>query len=47
VAPARGAGRYRVTLPEVVRGTGVSLRVDAGDAAGSRLEQTLYDAYAG
>jgi hypothetical protein len=40
-----GGGAYRVTLPRVDAGTGVSLRVDARDTAGNRVEQTLYDAY--
>jgi hypothetical protein len=31
----------------VAEGTGVSLRVDARDAGGNRVEQTLYDAYLG
>jgi subtilisin family serine protease len=43
----RSSGRYEVTLPDVARGTGVSLRVDATDAAGGRIEQTLDNAYIG
>ena len=39
------AGRYEVTLPGAAAGTPVSIRVDAVDAAGSRIEQTLIDAY--
>jgi hypothetical protein len=47
-APAhqRGDGAYRVKLPSVTPGAGVSLRVDVRDTAGNRIEQTLYDAYA-
>lgn len=46
-APAerQGDGVYKVTLPAAAEGTPVSLRVDAQDAAGKRVEQTLYDAY--
>jgi hypothetical protein len=40
-------GTYRVTLPAVAAGTGVSLKVDARDTAGSRIQQTLVDAYFG
>jgi subtilisin family serine protease len=40
-------GAYRVTLPRVPSGTGVSLRAQARDAAGSSIDQTLYDAYTG
>ncbi|PRX99410.1 S8 family serine peptidase [Allonocardiopsis opalescens] len=40
-------GRYELRLPRVAEGTGVSLRVDALDARGSRIEQVLYDAYRG
>ena len=49
VAPAapRRQGRFDVTLPRVAEGTAVSLRVDARDAAGSRLEQTLHGTYVG
>jgi hypothetical protein len=43
----RKEGEYRVTLPHVAHGTGVSLRVDARDAAGNRIEQTLDAAYTG
>jgi subtilisin family serine protease len=39
------AGRYELGMPDVPRGAGVSLRVDAADGAGGRIEQTLYDAY--
>jgi hypothetical protein len=38
-------GTYEVHLPSVAAGTGVSLRVDASDAGGSRIDQTLLDAY--
>jgi hypothetical protein len=38
-------GRSAVRLPRVDEGTQVSLRVDARDADGNRIEQTLYDAY--
>jgi hypothetical protein len=44
VSPRR-EGRFEVTLPDPAGGTAVSLRVDARDAAGGRLEQTLHDAY--
>jgi subtilisin family serine protease len=44
-AHKRGEGAYRVKLPSVDTGVAVSLRVDARDAAGHRIEQTLYDAY--
>jgi hypothetical protein len=40
-------GTYRVTLPAVTDGTGVSLKTDARDTTGSRIEQTLIDAYFG
>jgi subtilisin family serine protease len=40
-------GAYRVTLPAVADGTGVSLKTDARDTSGSRIEQTLIDAYIG
>jgi subtilisin family serine protease len=40
-------GTFRVTLPVVADGTGVSLRVDARDVAGNRIEQSLVDAYIG
>lgn len=43
----RDDGRFRVGLPHVDTGTAVSLRVDARDAAGNRIEQTLHDAYRG
>ena len=43
----RDGGSFRVTLPRVDRGTAVSLRVDARDVAGSRIEQTLFGAYTG
>jgi hypothetical protein len=44
-AQQRAVGAYRVKLPSVGTGVSVSLRVDARDAAGNRIEQTLYDAY--
>jgi hypothetical protein len=40
-----GADRFEVRLPDVPTGTGVSLRVDARGPRGSRVEQTLVDAY--
>jgi hypothetical protein len=40
-------GTYRVTLPAVAPGTGVSLKTDARDVTASRVEQTLIDAYIG
>jgi hypothetical protein len=42
-----GNRSWDVTLPRVARGTGVSLKVDARDADGNRIEQTLIDAYTG
>lgn len=39
------ADSFEVRLPDVPSGTGVSLRVDASGARGSRIEQTLFDAY--
>jgi hypothetical protein len=39
------ATRFDVGLPDAPSGTPVSLRVDAGDRQGSRIEQTLIDAY--
>jgi hypothetical protein len=41
------ARRFTATLPEVAAGTAVSLRIDASDRAGNRIEQTLVDAYTG
>jgi hypothetical protein len=38
-------GEFRVTLPRAATGTPVSLRVDATDEAGNRIEQTLHQAY--
>jgi hypothetical protein len=46
-ADSQGDGEFRVTLPQVDRGTPVSLRVDAEDESGNRIEQTLLDAYTG
>ena len=46
VRHTRGSG-YRLHLPDVDDGTAVSLRVEASDAAGSTINQTLYDAYTG
>jgi hypothetical protein len=40
-----GGGRYRATLPRASAGTQISLRVDATDQDGNRIEQTLFDAY--
>jgi hypothetical protein len=42
-----GSGVYTVTLPDVADGTGVSLKVDARDRDGNRVEQTLLDAWFG
>jgi subtilisin family serine protease len=39
--------RFTATLPDVAAGTAVSLKVDARDRAGNRIEQTLIDAYTG
>jgi hypothetical protein len=41
----REGSDYRLRLPRAGRGTGVSLRVAASDAAGATIEQTLIDAY--
>jgi subtilisin family serine protease len=40
-----GTRKWDVALPRVAAGTGVSLKVDATDADGNRIEQTLIDAY--
>jgi subtilisin family serine protease len=42
-----GGRTWEVTLPRVAPGTGVSLKVDATDVAGNRIEQSLVDAYTG
>ena len=42
-----GAGRYAATLPKVAAGQAVSLRVQAGDAGGSTIDQTIITAYHG
>jgi subtilisin family serine protease len=42
-----GNRTWDVTLPRVADGTSVSLKVDARDADGNRIEQTLVDAYTG
>jgi subtilisin family serine protease len=39
--------RFDVRLPQVADGTPVSLKIDATDRHGSRIEQTLVDAYTG
>lgn len=44
---ALGAGRYAVTMPPVSAGQGVSLRVQASDAGGSKIDQTIITAYHG
>jgi hypothetical protein len=41
-----GGGRFAVTMPKAA-GQWVSLRSDAKDAGGSRIQQTLIDAYQG
>jgi hypothetical protein len=41
----REGSEYRLRLPRAARGTGISLRVAASDAAGATIEQTLIDAY--
>jgi hypothetical protein len=46
-ASSTGARAWDVTLPRVTAGTAVALKVDATDAAGNRIEQTLLDAYTG
>jgi hypothetical protein len=42
-----GNRTWDVTLPRVSDGTSVSLKVDARDADGNRIEQTLVNAYTG
>ncbi len=42
-----GAGRFAGTLPSVAAGVGVSLRVAASDAGGSKITQTIINAYHG
>jgi subtilisin family serine protease len=46
-APVRRttARKFAVTLPEVAPGTAVSLKADARDRRGNRIEQALIDAY--
>lgn len=48
-APVRalGNGKFAVTLPHVTAGQGVSLRVGASDAGGSKVDQTIITAYHG
>jgi hypothetical protein len=46
-ALALGGGRFTATLPHVAPGQPVSLRVQAGDAGGSGIEQTIITAYHG
>ena len=49
LAPVRalGGGRFAATLPNVAAGKAVSLRVQAADAGGSAVEQTIIAAYRG
>lgn len=44
---ALGGGRYAATLPHVASGQAVSLRVQAADAGGSAIDQTIITAYRG
>ena len=44
---ALGSGRFAATLPPVALGKAVSLRVQATDAGGSGVEQTIMTAYHG
>jgi subtilisin family serine protease len=44
---ALGGGRFAGTMPAVAAGVGVSLRVTATDAGGSKVTQTIIDAYHG
>jgi hypothetical protein len=44
---ALGGGRYAATLPHVAAGQAVSLRVQASDAGGSGIDQTIITAYRG
>ena len=44
---SRGGGRFSATLPQVPPGQAVSLRVQATDAGGSGIEQTIMTAYHG
>ena len=48
-APVRalGDGKFAVTLPQVSAGQGVSLHVQASDAGGSKIDQTIITAYHG
>jgi hypothetical protein len=48
-APVRalGGGRYEISLPHAARGQAVSLRVQATDAGGSGIDQTVITAYRG
>jgi len=40
-----GGGRFAGTMPEVAAGVGVSLRVTASDAGGSKVAETIIKAY--
>ncbi|HYK32093.1 MAG TPA: S8 family serine peptidase [Streptosporangiaceae bacterium] len=42
-----GSGKFAATLPHVPAGQGVSLRVAAADAGGSKIDQTIITAYHG
>jgi subtilisin family serine protease len=44
---ALGDGRYAATLPHAASGQAVSLRVQASDAGGSAIDQTVITAYRG
>lgn len=46
-ARALGRGRYSISLPTASAGQSVSLRVQASDAGGSGIEQTIINAYRG
>jgi hypothetical protein len=42
-----GGGKFAATLPRVPTGQGLSLRVAATDAGGSKIDQTIITAYHG
>ena len=44
---ALGGGKFAATLPQVSAGQGVSLHVQASDAGGSKIDQTIITAYHG
>jgi hypothetical protein len=42
-----GGSRFAATLPQAASGQAVALRVQATDAGGSGIDQTIMTAYAG